>query len=224
MLAEAVIRAVLFDLDGTLADTAADLAHALNAIRRKYARPALPQARIRPFVSLGSAAMLKLAFDVEEGDAGFAGLRAEFLNHYAANIARETRLFEGMEAVISGIESEAKWGIVTNKPAWLTTPLLRELKLDKRAACVVSGDTLEHCKPHPAPVLHACALTDTKPAQTVYIGDAERDIEAGRRAGARTLVAAYGYLAPEARPENWQADGIVASPLEIRARLREFCA
>lgn len=217
-----MIRAVLFDLDGTLADTAADLAHALNAIRVKYARPALPLARIRPFVSLGAAAMLKLAFDVAEGDPGYPGLRAEFLDYYAANIARETRLFEGMEAVLSDIEAEAKWGIVTNKPAWLTGPLLRELKLDKRAACVVSGDTLAERKPHPAPVLHACRLAGAAPAETVYIGDAERDIQAGRGAGARTLVAAYGYLADEAAPENWQADGIVASPPEIGARLREL--
>lgn len=217
-----MIRAVLFDLDGTLADTAADLAHALNAIRAKYARPALPLARIRPFVSLGAAAMLKLAFDIEEGDPGYPGLRAEFLDYYAANIARETRLFEGMEAVLSDIEAEAKWGIVTNKPAWLTGPLLRELKLDKRAACVVSGDTLAERKPHPAPVLHACRLAGAAPAETVYIGDAERDIQAGRGAGARTLVAAYGYLADEAAPENWQADGIVASPPEIGARLREL--
>ena len=217
-----MIRAVLFDLDGTLADTAADLARALNAIRVKYARPALPLARIRPLVSLGAAAMLKLAFAVEPGAARFAGLRAEFLNCYAANIARETRLFEGMESVLNDIEAKAKWGIVTNKPAWLTEPLLRELRLDRRAACVVSGDTLAERKPHPAPVLHACRLIGVTPAETVFIGDAERDIEAGRGAGARTLVAAYGYLADGAAPEDWQADGIVESPLEIKARLREF--
>ena len=217
-----MIRAVLFDLDGTLADTAADLARALNAIRRKHARPALPLARIRPLVSLGAAAMLKLAFAVEPGDARFAGLRAEFLNCYAASIARETRLFEGMESVLNDIEAEAKWGVVTNKPAWLTDPLLRELRLDRRAACVVSGDTLAERKPHPAPVLHACRLIGVTPAETIFIGDAERDIEAGRGAGARTLVAAYGYLADGAAPEDWQADGIVESPLEIKARLREF--
>ena len=217
-----MIRAVLFDLDGTLADTAADLARALNAIRVKYARPALPLARIRPLVSLGAAAMLKLAFAVEPGNTRFAGLRAEFLNCYAANIARETHLFEGMESVLNDIEAEAKWGIVTNKPAWLTQPLLRELSLDRRAACVVSGDTLAERKPHPAPVLHACRLIGVAPAETVFIGDAERDIEAGRGAGARTLVAAYGYLADGAAPEDWRADGIVQSPLEIKARLREF--
>lgn len=217
-----MIRAVLFDLDGTLADTAADLARALNAIRVKYARPALPLARIRPLVSLGAAAMLKLAFAVEPGDARFAGLRAEFLNCYAASIARETRLFEGMEGVLNDIEAKAKWGIVTNKPAWLTDPLLRELRLDRRAACVVSGDTLAERKPHPAPVLHACRLIGVAPAETVFIGDAERDIQAGRGAGARTLVAAYGYLADGAAPEDWQADGIVQSPLEIKARLRAF--
>ena len=219
-----MIRAVLFDLDGTLADTAADLARALNAIRVKYARPALPLARIRPLVSLGAAAMLKLAFAVEPEDADFAGLRAEFLNCYAADIVRETRLFEGMESVLNNIEARAKWGIVTNKPAWLTDPLLRELRLDRRAACVVSGDTLAERKPHPAPVLHACRLIGVAPAETVFIGDAERDIQAGRGAGARTLVAAYGYLADGAAPEDWRADGIVQSPLEIKARLREFRA
>ena len=217
-----MIRAVLFDLDGTLADTAADLARALNAIRVKHARPALPFARIRPLVSLGAAAMLKLAFAVEPGDARFAGLRAEFLNCYAASIARETRLFEGMEGVLNDIEAKAKWGVVTNKPGWLTDPLLRELRLDRRAACVVSGDTLAERKPHPAPVLHACRLIGVAPAETVFIGDAERDIQAGCGAGARTLVAAYGYLADGAAPEDWQADGIVESPLEIKARLRAF--
>ncbi len=219
-----MINHILFDLDGTLADTADDLANALNAIRLKHNLPKLPKEVIRPTVSLGGNAMIKLAFDLEEGNVGFDSIRDEFLNHYRANIARETRLFDGMEDVLLALEKENKpWGIVTNKSSWLTDPLMEAMSLDKRAACIVSGDTLEHRKPHPAPILHACKLMRSNPASTIYIGDAQRDIEAGRRAGTKTLVALYGYIDADDDPVSWCADGMISSPHEINNKLSELC-
>ncbi len=219
-----MINHILFDLDGTLADTADDLANALNAIRLKHNLPKLPKEVIRPTVSLGGNAMIKLAFDLEEGNTGFDSVRDEFLNHYRANIAQETRLFDGMEEVLLTLEKENKpWGIVTNKSSWLTDPLMEAMSLDKRAACIVSGDTLEHRKPHPAPILHACKLMQSNPATTIYIGDAQRDIEAGRRAGTKTLVALYGYIDANDDPDTWCADGMISSPHEINIKLSELC-
>ena len=218
-----MINTILFDLDGTLADTAPDLANALNAIRIENKLPPLAKTIIRPSVSLGGNAMIKLAFNLEQGDKGFEDIRDRFLNHYLKNIADETRLFDGMEAVLNTIEAQnKKWGIVTNKSTWLTEPLLQALELDKRSACVVCGDTLDQRKPHPAPILHACKLTDSEPADTVYIGDAERDIEAGRRAGTKTLLALYGYIDADEDPASWQADAMISSPNEIHTKLSEL--
>jgi len=219
-----MIEHILFDLDGTLADTADDLANALNAIRLKYELTTLSKEVIRPTVSLGGNAMIKLAFDLEEGDSGFESIRDEFLNYYRNNIAQETRLFDGMEELLLSLENEKKpWGIVTNKSSWLTDPLVEALSLDKRAACVISGDTLEYRKPHPAPILHACKLMQSDPATTIYIGDAQRDIEAGRRAGTKTLIALYGYIDTGEDPVDWGADGMVTSAFEIHDKLSELC-
>jgi N-acetyl-D-muramate 6-phosphate phosphatase len=218
-----MIDNVLFDLDGTLADTAPDLANALNAIRLKHGLAKLPLELISPTVSLGGNAMIKLAFDLEEGESGFDEIRDQFLNHYLENIATETRLFDGMEKVLDSLEDNNKtWGIVTNKSGWLTMPLLEALSLDNRAACIVSGDTLEQRKPHPAPILHACELMQSKPASTIYIGDAQRDIEAGRRAGTKTLIALYGYIDNDEDPNSWNADAMVSSPHEINDKLSEL--
>jgi N-acetyl-D-muramate 6-phosphate phosphatase len=215
-----MIDNVLFDLDGTLADTAPDLANALNAIRLKHNLEKLPLEVISPTVSLGGNAMIKLAFDLEEGDSGFDEIRDQFLNYYLEHIAEETRLYEGMEDLLRSLENNnKKWGIVTNKTTWLTTPLLEALSLDKRSACVVCGDTLEKRKPHPAPVLHACELIQAKPASTIYIGDAQRDIEAGNRAGTKTMVALYGYIEADEDPKNWNADIMVSSVYEINEKL-----
>ena len=218
-----MIKTVLFDLDGTLADTALDLANALNEIRTRNNLAALPLETIRPSVSLGGNAMIKLAFDLDEGDTGFDEKREDFLSHYANNVANETKLFDGIEEVLNFIEQNGNaWGIVTNKSTWLTEPLISLLELDKRAACIVCGDTLEHRKPHPLPILHACKLTKTEPAESIYIGDAQRDIEAGIRAGTRTLVALYGYIDDNEDPEDWNADDMVSTPIEIIDKLKEF--
>ncbi len=218
-----MIENVLFDLDGTLADTAPDLANALNAIRQKHGFEKLSLETISPSVSLGGNAMIKLAFDLEEGDSNFEEIRSQFLNYYLQHIAEETRLYDGMEELLTSIENDnKKWGIVTNKSEWLTIPLLEALSLHQRTACVVCGDTLEQRKPHPAPVIHACKLIQAKPATTLYIGDAQRDIEAGRRAGTKTLVALYGYIEKDEDPKSWNADAMVPNVYEITSKLSEL--
>jgi phosphoglycolate phosphatase len=210
------IRNVLFDLDGTFADTAPDLHYALHRVMMSRGMTPLTLAQIRPSVSHGSRAMLKAAFGMEPGDPGYEALRESFLDSYLANIAKRTRLFDGMEELLDAFERRGvTWGIVTNKPAWLTDPLMEGLGLSRRAGCVVSGDTTDHAKPHPEPILHACRLVGVEPQQSIYVGDAERDIEAGNRAGALTLVALFGYLSDQDTPNDWRAAGCVAHPLEI---------
>lgn len=210
------IRTVLFDLDGTLLDTAPDLADALNAVLMEQGRAPLPFEQIRPVVSHGGIALIQLGFGLDRSDPGFELLRQRLLAIYRDNLAVKTRLFTGMEKLLDAIEQRGlNWGIVTNKPEWLTEPLLQTLGLRERASCVVSGDTLEQRKPHPAPMLHACELAGSHPEQCVYVGDAERDIEAGRNAGMYTLVALFGYIQPQDVPENWQASALIAQPGEI---------
>ncbi len=212
----AKIKTVLFDLDGTLADTAPDLAAALNAVRKAAGRPALPFEQIRPAVSHGGKALIEIGFGLAPDTEEAERLRLQLLEHYRENIARHTRLFPGMDAVLDHIERHVgNWGVVTNKPGWLTEPLMSELGLQQRAACIVSGDTLEERKPHPAPLLHACELAGSRPEQCVYVGDAERDIMAGRKAGMHTLLALFGYLHENDRPHDWGADAGVESPEAI---------
>ncbi len=214
MLASA--STVLFDLDGTLLDTAPDLAAALNATLQLNGREPLPYERIRPVVSHGGKALIELGFGLDPQHPDFKPLRKQLLDLYQANIAVETRLFPGMDEVLDSLEQRGiRWGIVTNKPGWLTDPLLDALQLSARAACVVSGDTLPERKPHPAPLLHACRLAGCSPAEALYVGDAERDIEAGRNAGMRTLVALFGYLMEHDQPARWGADALIEKPADI---------
>jgi phosphoglycolate phosphatase len=210
------VKCVLFDLDGTFADTAPDLHSALNQVLTQAGRDEISFEKLRPAVSHGSRAMLKVAFGIEPEDPDYSELQQQFLQIYADNIAELTRPFEGMEPLIDELEARGiHWGIVTNKPAWLTDPLMQKLGLDQRACAVVSGDTTAHPKPHPAPILHACQQTGVAPAQAIYVGDAIRDIEAGRNAGTKTLVALFGYLDEHDNPLTWQADGQINHPLEI---------
>lgn len=210
------IRTVLFDLDGTLLDTAPDLAYALNATLRKFGRQPLPYAMIRPVVSHGGIALIKLGFDLDPGDDGYQARREYLLDTYRANIARETRPFAGMHELLDSLEQRGlNWGVVTNKPAWLTDPLLQALDLYERAATVISGDTLNERKPHPAPLLLACEQAGSQPHECLYVGDAKRDIEAGHNAGMATLVALFGYIADTDDPAKWGADALVESPAAI---------
>lgn len=211
----AALHAVLFDLDGTLLDTAPDMVAALNALRSAHALDALPFETVRPAVSHGAARLVKLGFPQADAVA-FATLQTRFLDLYAAAISRHTRLFAGMERVLSDLaERGLKCGIVTNKPACLTTPLLEQLGLQPRFACVVSGDTVSERKPHAMPMLHAATLAGVAPRDCVYVGDAQRDIQAAHAAGMVGVVATYGYLQPDEDWQSWGADGSIDSPAEL---------
>ena len=208
--------AVLFDLDGTLVDTAPDLAFALNSLMVEEGLETLPYDTIRPVASHGSAGLLGLGFNISPDHDDYPSLQQRFLQLYQNNIARETALFEGMEEVITALENaNITWGIVTNKPAFLTDPLVAKLNLAHRAGCVVSADTTPFSKPHPAPMLHACNLIQHAPKDCIYIGDAARDIEAGKNAIMRTVVALYGYLSDDDHPEKWHADASINHPRDI---------
>ncbi len=212
----AEIRTVLFDLDGTLADTAPDLGFALNRLLHEHDRAPLPDAQIRPEASHGARALIKLGFGLDPHDAGFEALRSRFLALYRQHICRHTVLFPGIAALIGAlVERGLRWGVVTNKPAAFTDALIARLPHCDTAACIVSGDTTANSKPHPEPILYACTQTDSRPEECLFVGDAQRDIEAGRRAGTKTLVALFGYLGPRDEPYTWGADGLVASPAEI---------
>jgi N-acetyl-D-muramate 6-phosphate phosphatase len=209
------LRAVLFDLDGTLLDTAPDLAAALNELRREQSLPALDFGAIRPLVSHGAAAVVRLGFP-HATEEQFSLLRERFLQLYSASLAIHTRLFPGFEPVLAVLESrQLKWGVVTNKPAFLTQPLLAQLGLSARCASIVSGDTLPQRKPHPAPLLHAASLMGVDPAECIYVGDAERDIQAAHAAGMRAFVATFGYLGVDDDPVRWRPEAMIAAPQEL---------
>jgi phosphoglycolate phosphatase len=207
--------ALLLDLDGTLLDTAPDMGGALNRLLIEADRAPLPLASIRPVVSHGAIRLVSLGFPEATGTE-FERLRLRFLDLYSQNLAERTTLFPGIEHVLEELERLGlPWGVVTNKPGWLTDPLLVALGLDQRAGVVVSGDTVAERKPHPLPLLHAAGIVGVAPARCVYVGDAERDIQAGRAAGMTTVVAAYGYLSVDDDPATWQPTGIVAEPIEL---------
>ncbi|MGH8119270.1 MAG: HAD family hydrolase, partial [Gammaproteobacteria bacterium] len=171
-----------------------------------------------PVVAHGGNALLRLGFHMEENDPEFPVLRERFLKIYENQLHKDTHLFPGMENVLEQLEAvRLVWGVITNKPEWLTRPLLRKLGLEQRAACIICGDTVEPRKPHPAPLLYACKVTGVEPGTALYIGDAERDIMAGNAAGMHTLIALYGYIADHERPETWQADSMITAPHEINA-------
>ena len=210
------IRTVLFDLDGTLADTAPDLAHALNALLVEEGKTALPYDTIRPEVSHGASALVTLGFGQKPGDPDFDQLRERFLALYSADLCLHTKPFTGIEPLLKSLQQQGiNWGVVTNKPAFLTDPLVAGLNLSPAPACVVSGDTVANRKPHPEPMLHACTAAGSRPEQCLYVGDAERDILAGKHAGMKTLEALFGYINSHETPDRWGADGMIRAPGEI---------
>jgi 2-phosphoglycolate phosphatase len=188
-----VPRAVLFDLDGTLADTAPDLAAAVNALRTERGLAPSPYALLRPTASAGARGMIGAAFGLKPGDAGYEELRLQWFARYEAAMAVHTTLFDGITELLDGIRAAGMdWGIVTNKPARFTDPLVPQIGL-AHAACIISGDTTPHAKPHPAPLLEAAHRLGLEPGQCWYVGDDLRDIEAGRAAGMVTVGCNWGY-------------------------------
>lgn len=208
--------AVLFDLDGTLADTAPDLAAALNAMLSADGREPLPYVLVRPWVSWGALQLIRLGYGEDLDATRIAELRGRFLCCYEAGLCRDSRLFPGVPQALAALDDAAvPWGIVTNKPGWLTEPLLAALGLGDRAATVISGDTLPYSKPHPMPLLHAARELHVSATRCVYVGDNVRDIEAGRAAGMYTIAAAWGYIPAGDDPSAWQADRLLHTPEEL---------
>ena len=209
------LRAVLFDLDGTLLDTAPDMVGALNALRREEGLAPLPYDLVRSAVSHGAARVVKTGFpDAAAEDA--AALQRRFLEIYRGALSQGTRLFPGMDDVLDALaRRDLKSGIVTNKAAWLTDPLLEQLGLRARFDCVISGDTLAERKPHPLPLLHAAKLVGVAPGECVYVGDAERDVQAAHAAGMTALVANYGYLRADEDSTAWGGDGYLEQALDL---------
>lgn len=209
-------RCVLFDLDGTLVDTAPDLAHAANLVRAEAGLPPLPVDRYRPVASAGARGLLKVGLDLAPDHADFPVCRESFLKHYRANLSRESRLFGGMDAVLRRYEQAGlKWGVVTNKPQWLTDPLMQDLGLAARAACVIGQVDGVPVKPSPEPLLRGARAAGVPAPECVYIGDDLRDVVAARAARMPVIAAAWGYLGDGEAIADWHADTIYATPADL---------
>jgi phosphoglycolate phosphatase len=209
-------RGVLLDLDGTLFDTAPDLIDSLNQLRIEQGLTSLAPEEFAGSVGHGSLPMLARGFHITPTDYQFEALRTRFLELYHERLSERTKPYEGMEAVLKTLERcQIPWGIVTNKPGWLTRPLISALGYDERPNCVVTGDDIARRKPHPHQVLEGCRRLGLAPADCLIVGDAERDIQAGRQAGTLTLAAVYGYVSGDDRVERWGADGLIGHPSEI---------
>jgi 2-phosphoglycolate phosphatase len=210
------LRCVLFDLDGTLVDTAPDLGDAANKVRAAAGLAPLPTARYRPVASAGARGLLKVALDLDPAHPDFPARRESFLSHYRAGIARRSKLFPGMDAALQGFEAHGlRWGVVTNKPQWLTDPLMEALDLARRAAVVVGARDGVVPKPAPDSLLLACAQLQLKPRDCVYVGDDRRDIVAARAAAMPVIAAGWGYLGEGERPADWKADEVLAAPRDL---------
>lgn len=210
------MQAVLFDLDGTLVDTAPDLGYALNLQRERHGLDFLPEETIRPYASHGSRGLLEVGFGLLPTDTRFEAMRTEYLDLYTQVMTRQPLLFEGMEETLQAIEQRGlRWGIVTNKPRRFTQPMVAHMGLDIRAAAVISGDDAPQPKPSPQTLLLACERMAINPQTVLYIGDAERDVQAGNAAGMKTLVALFGYLSVTDKPEQWGAYACIAHPQDL---------
>jgi len=209
-------KCVLFDLDGTLVDTAPDLGAAANAVRIQQGLEPLPLLIYRPVASAGARGLLKVALGIAPDHADFPARRDYFLNYYRANLSKLSALFDGMAELLTGFERNGiRWGVVTNKPAWLTQPLMIEMNLAARAACAVSGDDVPKAKPAPDSILLACSQVGLSVSDCIYVGDDKRDIDAAKAAGMRSVAADWGYLGDNGPIESWQADAIARTPAEL---------
>jgi phosphoglycolate phosphatase len=210
------LKTVLFDLDGTLLDTAPDLAFALNKLLTQEGLPNLPLEQVRQLASDGSPALLGAGMQINEHHPDYAKFRETFLVFYEQHLSSHTRLFPGMEVVLNELDEKGiRWGVVTCKPSILAKQLLHDMELAHRSACIIGADCVNKTKPDPEALLLACEMTQSSPKECVYIGDAERDIEAAKYAGMRSIAALYGYLRADATPEFWQADHYVDQPRDI---------
>ena len=211
-----MINGILFDLDGTLIDTAPDMGGALNNLLAEEGFAPLPMSAIRPLVSKGGLTLTRLGFADKVAEEAIEPLRQRFLQHYRAVVADQSHLFAGMEAVLSNLQQRSiPWGIVTNKPEWLALPLLEQLDLLQNCKVVIGGDTLAEKKPHPLPLLTAAQQAKINPTSCLYVGDDERDIIAGRAAGMGTVIAAYGYIESTVDISDWNSDWVIENPLQL---------
>lgn len=209
------IHGVLFDLDGTLVDTAPDMVPILQQMQREHGLDPVDYKTGRSYVSHGSLGLIKLGFG-HLNEQQRAVLQKDFLQRYSLQLSEHSKVFDGLDALLLNVESKGGlWGVVTNKPGFLTDPLMRDLMLDMRSSATISGDTLPQRKPDPAPLLHACTVAGMDPSRTLYVGDALRDIEAGKGAGMQTIAAGYGYVVADDDPCSWGADYVVRSVTEL---------
>ena len=210
------LDAVLFDLDGTLIDSVHDFLAVLNHMLAIEQKQLVTEEKLRYLAPHGTDAMLEYAFHIGTSHPHFEAMREQFLSTYADLTKKPSRLFPGISTVLKSLaDRQLRWGIVTNKLYRFTLPIIRALNLEREASCIVSGDTLAQCKPSPKPLFHACELLDCPPCNVVFIGDAKTDMEAGKAAGMKTIVALYGYISETERPEDWHADGMAHCPDEI---------
>ena len=219
---DATITAVLFDLDGTLADTAGDLGGAVNQMRVARGMPAMPIDSLRPYASAGARGLIGAGLDVQPDHPAFESFRQEFLANYERCLADTTVLFDGVSALLSQLEARGcPWGVVTNKPHRYTLPVMDALGLRERSAVIISGDSTAHAKPHPLPLLTACEHMRATPGNTLYVGDDLRDIQAAQAAHMPSVAAAWGYLGTTHDIAHWGADVICAQPTDILSLLAD---
>lgn len=210
------IKAVLFDLDGTLADTALDLGGALNTMLREQGLPEVSMDEIRPVASHGASGLLKLGMNLDKTDPNHARLRQQYLDTYETCFDKDTVLFEGIDDLVQAIHARGlKWGIITNKPHTFTHRLVPQLGFSVAPDVVVSGDTTAEAKPSTKPMFYACEQIDIAPEACLYVGDAERDMQAGKNAGMKTVLVAWGYIHADDKTEEWPADSVIDSPEQL---------
>lgn len=210
------LKAVLFDLDGTLVDSAPDLGHAADLMRVQRGLPSLPLERYRPMAGAGARGMIQVAFGYGPDHADFEGLRQEFFDNYQACMTERTRAFDQVDTLLAALERAGRrWGVVTNKSERFALPLTQAMPLFATAATVIGGDTTPHPKPHPAPLLEAARRLGLPPELCLYVGDDERDVQAGKAAGMPTVAARYGYLGVQTDVSAWGADEVIENPLEL---------
>lgn len=210
------LKAVFFDLDGTLLDTAADLAGACNLVLQQYQRPPIPFATFREWVHGGASMMVCNSFQIASTHPDFSAIKSAFLANYRECLTQKTCLFTGIDSTLAYLDQHhILWGIVTNKPQQLTQPLADYFQFTARCCCIISGDTLQNTKPHPEPLLHACALAHISPQHSVYVGDTLSDIQAAQAAGMQSIAVGYGYRPKQSNIEDWPADALASTPQDL---------